>query len=741
MKDFIEKVLGTSSGNAFVSRASGKTANGKLNVNIHKTFLYPKQIKEMIEYAEQHSTEDVYLSPLLYGDKRNDKGNIARTPENALSSRTIYMDSDLCTPDKFRLKPSIHVVTSRGRGHDYWLLDEPVDAKRAAEVAHKITTAHKDDGCDPSGWSANKVLRLPNTVNTSHGFPESVVAEYTGIVYNIMDIEGAYDDVEIVERPIVGRETNVQVAAPKELPDYAEALAKLPQDALNLALSEPKVGPDGNRSEARYKLLCELFRLEGLITQEEALSIAWNAPASRKWKEEDPRGIEGLIAEASKAYGEIQWERGEGKEAPELDTTESNPDLLEDDEREALKHHRTWVDHYMDWSGRKVAKQNPPYDRINAWTVLSCAFSDMAFIPRKNGPEGLNLYTMTLGETTTGKSQSLKMMRTVLDEVFAEDLGYNLGGNASPNALGEKLLERDGKVSLFNKDEAHGLFKQWATQEWTTGMMEDLALLYDGTVPPMLRVGKKEMAKPAKTQFVMHLMGTPEEIARSLNREMFKSGFLARFMWSIGEPRTLTKDAVIEEDSDGTEIRLGFEPMARQWAAEFAEIKRQLRSEVSSGKVSIGITKQAADRMTQVKWKLNNLVKVSDANWDIINPSLVRMGVTIRKCATLLAVSDGRKETELIDVLKAIEAAEEWVKNLLIVARKINASDFERSCDEVEAFVRSKDDRVKLEFVNRRFKAWRVRDLHEAISALASQGRIREVLESGSKWLAINKKD
>jgi hypothetical protein len=739
VEKFIRTVLGDLSGYAFISRASGKTANGKLNVNIHKTFLYPQQIDEMVKYAEEYAGEDVYLSPLLYGDKRNDKGNIARTPENALSSRTVYMDSDLCTPDKFRLPPSIHVVTSSGRGHDYWLLNDPVDAKRAAEVAHKITTAHKEEGCDPSGWSANKVLRLPDTVNTSHGFPESVVAEYSGVIYDINDIEGAYDDVQALERPILGRETSIQVATPKALPDYNDALAKLPKDALELALAEPKVGPDGNRSQSRYRLLCELFRLEDTITQEEILSIAWNAPASRKWSQEDPRGINGLIAEANKAYSEIQWELGQSQEPPELDTTEGNIDLLEGDEREVLKHHRTWVDQYVDWSQRKLAKQNPPYDRINAWTVLSCAFSDMAFIPRKSGPEGLNLYTMTLGETTTGKSQALKLMRTVLDEVFAEDLGYNLGGNASPNALGEKLIERDGKVSLFNKDEAHGLFKQWATQDWTSGMMEDLALLYDGVVPPMLRVGKKEMAKPAKTQFVMHLMGTPEEIAKSLNREMFKSGFLARFMWTIGEPRTLTKDAVVEEDSDGTEIRLGFEPMARQWAAEFSEIKRQLRSEVSSGKVSVGITKQAADRMTQAKWKLVNLVKKSDPNWDIINPSLVRMGVTIRKCATLLAVSDGRKETELIDVLKAIEAAEEWIKNLMIVARKINASDFERACDEVEAFVRSKDDKVKLEFVNRRFKAWRVRDLQEAIGALASQGRIKEVSESGGKWLAINK--
>jgi hypothetical protein len=188
MRDFITTVLGEQRGNAFISRASGKTANGKLNVNIHHTFKYPEQIEEMVKYAEQYAGEDVYLSPLLYGDKRNDKGNIARTPENALSARTIYMDSDLCSPEKFRLQPSIHVVTSRGRGHDYWLLDDPVPAQRAAEVAHKIATAHRDDGCDPSGWSANKVLRLPDTVNTSHGFPEAVVAEYTGQVYNILDI-------------------------------------------------------------------------------------------------------------------------------------------------------------------------------------------------------------------------------------------------------------------------------------------------------------------------------------------------------------------------------------------------------------------------------------------------------------------------------------------------------------------------------------------------------------------------
>jgi len=179
--------------------------------------------------------------------------------------------------------------------------------------------------------------------------------------------------------------------------------------------------------------------------------------------------------------------------------------------------------------------------------------------------------------------------------------------------------------------------------------------------------------------------------------------------------------------------------MARQWAAEFAEVKRKLRSELMSTHVPIGITTAGAERMSQVKWDLANLIKKSDSNWDIINPSLVRLGVTIRKCASLLALSDGRDKTEDYDVLCAISYSEEWVKNLMIVASQISASDFERNCDEVETFVRERDGRVKLEFVNRRFKAWRVRDLQESIGALCSQGRIKEVSESGGKWLALNK--
>ena len=45
---FIETILGDNSGYAFIGRASGRTAAGKLAVNIYETFKYPEQFEEMV---------------------------------------------------------------------------------------------------------------------------------------------------------------------------------------------------------------------------------------------------------------------------------------------------------------------------------------------------------------------------------------------------------------------------------------------------------------------------------------------------------------------------------------------------------------------------------------------------------------------------------------------------------------------------------------------------------------------
>lgn len=747
-RDFIEAVLGTMQGNAVLGLRDRPGPRGK--VNRYSDFKYPEQLDEMVKFAAEHSNEDLYMSPLVYGDERNtDKdspnyGKVRRTPENALMSNTIYQDSDTCTPDSFRLPPSIHVQSSAGRFQDFWVLNEPIPATDAATISHKIATAHKDDGSDPSSWSANKVLRIPFSHNTSHGLPEDVTVEYSGMVYDSLDIAGAYDDVELVERPIIRLPADVSYDTDQDLPDYASALEKLPQgfDAQILI----KEVPDGtDRSRMRYRLLADLFRA-GTLSFEEVLSLAWHAPASRKWRE-DPRNLRGLIAEALKAQEEVSYESGREAQTFEdiedgLESNQSWPQLLTDGERDSISGDDNWPRRYDEWLRSKLGRvYNGPYARMDAWQILSAAFSDLGFIPRGNGPEGLNLYSLTIGPSGSGKSASLKSYMTVMGEVFESDKAWYIGNNASPNALHEHLIGRDGKFSCLQADEAHGWFNTVNNQQWADGIYENLALYYDGDIPPMLRTGNREISgKSAKSYFNIHLRGTLKgdlSITNVLTRHMFYSGFLARFIWTIGNETEMDEDSLAETQSNGDYIRLGYDPVARQWASEFNNTKRVTRTKHKRKSVPMMMDRDALARMGVVKWKMTQLYR-DDRNWDILQPAILRMGTNIRKAASLLALEEGSDTVTLRHTLIAIGAAEEWVHALAVMADKISDSEWKRSVDEVFNFIGAKD-RVSKEVLYRRFDSIEPRILAAQIDALKSQGRIYEKSEGGRIWLAAQR--
>lgn len=747
-RQFIEMVLGDQVGNAIIGMLDRPGPKGRLNR--FWDFKYPEQLEQIVEFVDSHSTSDVYLSPLVYGDERApaeegrdpSTGRLRRTPENALTSQSIYQDSDTCEVHNFRLRPSIHLTSSTGRYQDFWILTEPIPAQTAAEISHRVAIAHRDHGSDPSSWSANKLLRIPGTSNSKHGFPEDVLAEFTGEVYSDMDISGAYDDIELVERPIIRLPADVSYESEQDLPDYSSALDKLPE-GFNLELLTKEHPEGSDRSRMRYRLLCELFRA-GTLGFEDVLSLAWHAPVSRKWKE-DPRNIRGLIAEALKAQTEVSYESGEGilppdeEEKPTLD--EGFPKLITDEERDAIAGDSNWMRRWDEWCQHKLGRAyNAPYVRMHGVSILSAAFSDLVYVPRENGAEGCNIYAMGIGDSGTGKSSSKKLWRTVLSEVFGEDKSWNIGANASPNALHEKLLERDRKVTMFNADEAHGWFKQIIGNTWTDGILEILAEFYDGYVPPILRTGNRELSgKSAETYFLMHLMGTLKgemSITNVLDRSMFLSGFLARFIWYIGESRVMTRDSMEETQSNGEYITMGYEPMARQWAAEFANTHRVMRDRAKKHKVGMMMDRDALARLSRAKWQIVEMYR-NHPQWDLLDPSIIRIGNNIRRLATLLAAEEATETVSLRHTLLAIECAEEWLAGLVMMTEKISDSEWKRLCDEVFAAIASKGGKVRREAVNRRFASRKPRDLQEQIDALISQGLVGEIMEDRSKWLVI----
>jgi hypothetical protein len=743
--EFVTTILGDQEGWVVCGLMDKAGPGGQLNRQ--HDFYYPDNLSDLVEWAESHQNEDTYLSPLVYGDMRKANGQIRRIPENAKSSLVVYQDSDTCRPENFRLTPSVHVESSAGRYQDYWVLTEPVDADRAADASRRIAIAHRAQGSDPSSWSANKFLRIPGTTNTRHGFPEKVQGHLTGELYSIEEIEGKYADVTFEAKPVMRLPVDVSFDDVQDLPEYATALAKLPGSfKMSLITDEPSATQD--RSTLRYRLLCDLFRTD--LTFEEVLAIAWHAPASRKWRE-DPRNLRGLIGEAIKAQQDVAYE---GKVtvqqvgAEELIVDEAKRErihvtLVTDEERTLAESEIDFVKKYERWSMEKLGPaHNGPYARQNAWLILAGAYCDMGRIPHTG--DSLNFFSCALGGSGSGKSSSRRLWKTVMREIFEHDPAWALGSDASPVALHEKLIERDGKVSFFTADEAHGFFRSVNSQQWADGIYEKMAEYYNGEVPPMLRAsqGRRELSgKSAVTYFNVHFMGTLKgdlSLPAQLTTSMFYTGFLARFIWFIGDEKPVTDESLKETNGNSEAVSTGYEQQARQWAAEFANRKKIIRAKRGRSIVPMNMTQGALDRFSMFKISTRDLAQ-QRAEWNILEPSLTRLWESTRKAASLMALDDGRTEVELRDVVLAIVAAEEWLSNLFTIAEQISASAWAREVDEIEAFVIAKGGETTREVVMRKFASRHLRDLLTQLDSLEAQGRIIPAEDKGRKLFRVVK--
>jgi hypothetical protein len=740
LRTFYESIWAEMSGNVIVGLRDRPGPRGK--VNRFEDFKYPEQLDEIIQWTMDHRNEDVYASPLIYGDERGESGKLRRIPENALWSQTAYQDSDTCEPQNFRFRPSVHIQSSAGRYQDYWMLTEPVPAHEASQISRKIAIAHRDQGSDPSSWSANKVLRVPLTTNHSHGYPEDVTVTFSGDMYDAKDLSGGYDDIELVDRAIIRLPPDVSYESIEDLPDYADALDKLPE-GFDVETLTKEVPADVDRSRMRYRLLCDLFRT-GTLDFEDVLSLAWHAPASQKWRD-DPRNLRGLIQEALKAQGEVAYETGEGISGPEVPKVgQFDLSLLSDDERASVAGEDNWLKRWDEWNRSKLGRvYNAPYVEMNGLSILSEAFSDCVYLPMSNGEENTNLYLMGVGDSGSGKTSHLKLWRAMMDELH-EDSSWSIGTNASPNALHEALLGRDRKTSVLNADEAHGWFAQLnaGSQNWTAGILEMLAQYYDGYVPPMLRTGNRDISgKSARTYFNIHLLGTRKgklSITNVLTDDMIYSGFLARFIWYIGEDREVSEDSMDVNMANGADyVQLGYEPMCRQWSAEFANTKKLLKVKYKKTRFGIPWDRDAIARVGQMKWVIDRAFRKKHPKWELLDPSIRRLGPNMMRVAALLAAEEAADSVTLHHVLVAIQMCEAWLHNLVAMTEGISASDWKRSCDQILEFVASKGVKVRREVVLRKFSDRKGRELGEQINDLMMQGLLQETQDKGVKWLVL----
>lgn len=472
-----------------------------------------------------------------------------------------------------------------------------------------------------------------------------------------------------------------------------------------------------------------------LITAESddliVVSILWSAPRprdlSREW---------GL----SFVMDRVTTERGR-MEAPDDVPVAAEPvepgegvHLLNEEEREAVARTQTFTDLYLT-AGRRSGFANPTMFRASAWNVLSLAFAFKGFIPVSQTDKlGLNMWIVSLSYSGTGKTRAVKFEDEILNALYEgdnTDQPYQLGDQVSPAGLHEALLMRNRQGTYMNSDEASGFISRVENVEFMRGLKDDLAKYYDGYVPAATKKNAKHLkGESALAHFNMHLHATPERFWEIVTREMFLSGFLARVNWSIGElpDRDLSKVSLTQVVDVPDDIG--------QLHPNVAEIVTDLGLlRLARGASTPVLTSpEALDRMTTALRTMLGAV-IGTPHEDMLEPAVTRLGFeTIRKCATLNALWRGSNRVEHIDALVAIHAAQEWFDNLFTVAEQVSDSLFEKSCAEIEAFIRSKGGATRTQIFSR-FKGTvqrTSREIDERLDMLRESGRIYRTERGGA---------
>lgn len=730
IKDFLESVLGVGSGYATIVI---KDSNGQPTVQ--KFFSYPDELDEMCEYAESKAAQDVYFSPILFHEQR-------RIRENAKTVSSIYADADTCDPKNFKLTPSVSVQTSDGRWHAYWILDKEAEPHRAAMLAKRIAYAHKEQGCDLSGWNPTKLLRIPKTKNTKYDDLQTVTATASGLIYSIEEIEERYADV-VIDKVL----DFISQPKPEITPEVYSVLMKIKSNPEILSLFSDIPGPNADYSKMLWKLELELFR-QGL-TAEEVFSVAKSARCNKylrpdRPKRSDPDGdLWREVLRAQQTY-EIP---SQGMQIFVEQEVESQPEelvvsLLTDDERKVVADNPTFIDKYVTWAGKKTDGA-VDYQIASAFTLLSSCFSDIGYATPKYGKLGLNLWFMLLGETTLSRKSTSRQLMLRMLRSFERFSGYqiDIGSNVTAEALVKHLSGRDKLTSLFHRDEVQGMFKEFVTKTYMAAAADQFTELYDGHVPVMIRATgatssvKAVQSERAETNFIMYLMGITSKVAEILTVDYFRSGFLARFIYVIADTpeRTYESEAieqsaeqeVVKQDEEMESIVRSIYDSTLYWQKKGGTFPRPVR-----------MTDEALARFNSFKWDTGTYSK-GHPNEDSIEPSRQRLALSIWKCAVLLAMYDKSDEVQVKHVLIAIHYAEQWFTNLIRMAGAISASEWQREVDELESLLTSKGGRMKYEDAYKKFGNKRKREFDEMIDALKSQGRIAVKVENLRTYLEV----
>jgi len=728
-REFFEAIFGDGEGYAVIvlPNRDGKPASDYW-------FEYPEQLEDMSDFVWTSEHGDVWFSPSLFSEKDRHK-------EYAKLLRVAGADADTCEPKNFRTQPDIIIESSPGRYQVYWPLADNSDVAQVAKLNRRIAQVHKDQGCDPSYINPAKLMRVPGTSNSKH--PGAIVTVTRAVLGDTLtgfaDLTDLYPESEVAD----AYEASVG-DMPDNLPEFiqqnrAKLLNGLPSSAglHDLVFKAPH---GDSRSEALFRLMCELYRLG--LDDREVMAIAWGSP-SNKFNGEDPRGLKGLwdtaLLKAKNAAfdPDYSWDIEQGyydeEEPAQRKTTGTvgKIEFLTEEEREFVRGQINFIDLWCQWASTKTDAP-VEYHRAAAITVMSAVYSEYGHATPQWGPMKLNIWTMTLGRSTLDrKSTARSYMNKAFRALRTEDTNYSIGSDVTPSGIGLALLDRANKATVFDRDEVQGLFKELLHQSYMSGGLEAFTKLYDGWADGRVRAsGEKKVQEAVPVSFIMFMMGILSEATDVLTVTNFRSGFLTRFLYILGSRPEGYRPAPIEQSSEEEDKEdVVFEGLMEHLRG------RRAYWEMYGGEgdtVPMRATPEAWTRYQQYEADVRK--RAGETMYaEIIATTSERTVHATLKLAAILAMDEKARKIELSHMLHAIGYAGEWITNAITMASMVSESEWQRDVDKLEAFINNKGGSVSYAVAYRSFSDKRPFEFEEMIAALEQRGVLTRE-KNGSRW-------
>jgi len=436
------------------------------------------------------------------------------------------------------------------------------------------------------------------------------------------------------------------------------------------------------------------------------------------------------------------------KDAVEAVAASKTPSLLTEDEyRDVGADGGTFVDQYVNWAVQCTDSPRQ-YHIAGALMVLSAILSPYIRFPMAHSALKCNLWFMILGQTTLTRKTTSMEMSVGLAKSVIKDVVLSTDGNREGILSG--LADRDGRTSLFHRDELRGLLAEVGDKKYMSGFLETMTRLYDGCSER--RTLSRRVIEVEDPYFMVMCGGIKNQVIELMTSDFVDSGWLLRFLvvcgWTRPEDvREIGPPVVGTEDMRGLLVDYLF-----GLADKYMPRRRLARALGNAGGPGNIIDAKATDEAWNRIRKLDSDAKtlgLNSENPDTFCALYDRMIKNILKVGVLLAADRAyREDHDLVvdtgDLIRAISYSDVWMESLHEVIRGIDmkpSKEEARILKIATAVKNAGDAGVVHSKLMQRF-GLRSSEMKEIISTLRDRGLIVEVTVNRAKiYLAANMED